>query len=61
MNRSILNLPKSIQLIGLKAQQQKIYPNSMERIHQVLAHGKYIMGPKVKELEECLAAYVGVP
>jgi dTDP-4-amino-4,6-dideoxygalactose transaminase len=26
----------------------------------VLAHGKYIMGPEIEELEERLAAYVGV-
>jgi UDP-2-acetamido-2-deoxy-ribo-hexuluronate aminotransferase len=55
-----MNLPKPMQFIDLKAQQQIIYPCLMERIQQVLAHGKYIMGPEVKELEERLAAYVGV-
>ena len=37
-----------------------IFPALMERINKVLAHGQYIMGPEVKELEERLAAYVGV-
>jgi UDP-2-acetamido-2-deoxy-ribo-hexuluronate aminotransferase len=55
-----MTLAKSIQFIDLNAQQQKIYPTLMERIQRVLAHGKYIMGPEVKELEERLAAYVGV-
>ena len=30
------------------------------RIARVLDHGKYILGPEVEELEETLAAYVGV-
>ena len=45
--------------IDLKAQQQVIFPALMERINRVLAHGQYIMGPEVTELEERLAAYVG--
>ena len=49
-----------MQFIDLNAQQQRIYPTLMERIGQVLAHGKFIMGPEVKELEERLATYVGV-
>lgn len=51
---------KPIQFIDLKAQQQVIYPTLMARIEKVLAHGQYIMGPEIKELEERLAAYVGV-
>ena len=35
-------------------------PLIRERIDQVLAHGQYIMGPEVFELEEKLASYVGV-
>ncbi len=46
--------------IDLKTQQKAILPAITERIQQVLAHGQYIMGPEVKELEERLAAYVGV-
>ena len=51
---------KPIDFIDLKAQQEKIAPQLRARIEKVLAHGKYIMGPEVKELEERLAAYVGV-
>ncbi len=49
-----------IDFIDLKAQQKDIYPDLMERIQRVLSHGQYIMGPEVKELEDKLAAYVGV-
>jgi dTDP-4-amino-4,6-dideoxygalactose transaminase len=51
---------KRIDFIDLKAQQQAILPLLMERIQRVLSHGQYIMGPEVRELEEQLAAYVGV-
>lgn len=46
--------------IDLKTQQQAIYPQILERIQTVLAHGQYIMGPEIKELEAKLSAYVGV-
>ncbi len=49
-----------IDFIDLKAQQQIINPSLMQRIQRVLEHGQYIMGPEIKELEEKLAAYVGV-
>ncbi len=51
---------KPLDFIDLKAQQKKILPAIQERIQRVLAHGQYIMGPEVYELEERLAAYVGV-
>jgi UDP-2-acetamido-2-deoxy-ribo-hexuluronate aminotransferase len=50
----------TINFIDLKAQQEAIYPQILERIKRVLSHGQYIMGPEVKELETKLAAYVGV-
>src|SRR5439155_16865941 len=31
-----------------------------ERIHRVLAHGQFIMGPEISEVEQALAAYVHV-
>lgn len=49
-----------ISFIDLKTQQDKIKSAIDDRIAKVLSHGKYIMGPEVKELEEKLAAYVGV-
>ena len=50
----------AIDFIDLKAQQKLIYPALMKRIEQVISHGKYIMGPEIKELEDRLAQYVGV-
>lgn len=49
-----------IPFIDLAAQQKKIKTDLDRRIAAVLAHGKYILGPEVKELEEKLADYVGV-
>jgi UDP-2-acetamido-2-deoxy-ribo-hexuluronate aminotransferase len=51
---------KAIAFIDLKAQQQAISASLWPRLERVLAHGQYIMGPEIKELEERLAAYVGV-
>ena len=42
---------KPMAFIDLKTQQQKIYDRIMERIQAVLAHGQYILGPEVSELE----------
>jgi UDP-2-acetamido-2-deoxy-ribo-hexuluronate aminotransferase len=55
-----MTLQKRLDFIDLKAQQQRIAASLTERIQRVLAHGQYIMGPEVKELETQLAAYVGV-
>ncbi|MHB1041039.1 MAG: DegT/DnrJ/EryC1/StrS family aminotransferase, partial [Desulfobacteria bacterium] len=49
-----------IEFIDLKAQQEKILPELERRMKAVLNHGKYIMGPEIRELEEKLAAYVDV-
>jgi dTDP-4-amino-4,6-dideoxygalactose transaminase len=48
-----------MQFIDLAAQQRRIKQQIDDRIQRVLAHGKYIMGPEVPELEEKLAGYVG--
>lgn len=50
----------SIPFVDLAAQQKRIYPEIHGRIAAVLKHGKYIMGPEVKELEKRLAAFTGV-
>lgn len=46
--------------IDLAAQQRRISEKLSANIAKVLAHGQYINGPEVAELEERLAAYVGV-
>jgi UDP-2-acetamido-2-deoxy-ribo-hexuluronate aminotransferase len=56
----ILTPAKPMAFIDLKAQQRIIYGRIMEKIQAVLAHGQYILGPEVTELEERLASYVGV-
>ncbi|MHA3114174.1 DegT/DnrJ/EryC1/StrS family aminotransferase [Acinetobacter sp. ANC 4193] len=48
-----------IDFIDLKAQQLRIKDQIDAGIKRVLAHGQYILGPEVAELEEKLAAYVG--
>ena len=48
-----------IPFIDLKAQYQALKPSIDARIHKVLEHGQYIMGPEVAELENKLAAYTG--
>lgn len=49
-----------IDFIDLKAQQNRIKDKIEAGIQSVLTHGQYILGPEVTELEEKLAAYVGV-
>ncbi len=48
-----------ISFIDLPAQQERLREEIEKRIRNVLAHGKYIQGPEVAELEESLAAYCG--
>lgn len=48
-----------IEFIDLKTQQARIKDRIDAGIQQVLAHGQYILGPEVAELEEKLAAFVG--
>jgi UDP-2-acetamido-2-deoxy-ribo-hexuluronate aminotransferase len=45
--------------IDLKAQYRRIKPSVDARIHAVLDHGVYVMGPEVIELEQVLGKYVG--
>lgn len=45
--------------IDLKTQQAAIKPELDRRIAGVLAHGQYILGPEVQELEERLQEYTG--
>jgi UDP-2-acetamido-2-deoxy-ribo-hexuluronate aminotransferase len=48
-----------MQFIDLAAQQARIKDQIDANIQKVLAHGKYILGPEVYELEERLAVYTG--
>ena len=49
----------AIQLIDLKTQQQRIKDKIDVAIQKVLAHGAYVLGPEVQELEQELARYTG--
>lgn len=49
-----------IPFVDMAAQQASIKDELDKRLANVLASGKYILGPEVKELEEQLADYVGV-
>ncbi len=49
-----------MKFIDLDAQYRQLKPRIDERIHAVLDHGQYVLGPEVRELESRLAEYVGV-
>ncbi len=49
----------SLEFIDLATQQDALRAGIESRVHRVLHHGQYIMGPEVAELETQLAAYVG--
>jgi UDP-2-acetamido-2-deoxy-ribo-hexuluronate aminotransferase len=49
-----------IPFIDLAAQQDRLRGDIESGVARVLAHGQYILGPEVAELEEKLAAYTGV-
>lgn len=48
-----------IEFVDLKTQQARIKGQIDAAIARVLAHGQYILGPEVAELEEKLAMYTG--
>ena len=52
-------MPTSIPFIDIKAQQARIQSSLDRRLSDVLAHGKYIMGPEIAELERELSAFSG--
>jgi UDP-2-acetamido-2-deoxy-ribo-hexuluronate aminotransferase len=47
--------------IDLKTQYQRIKPQVLQCIDQVLEHGQYILGPEHDQLEKVLSDYVGCP
>lgn len=48
-----------IPFLDLKAQQARLGPGLKARLDAVLAHGQYILGPEVRELEAKLADFCG--
>jgi UDP-2-acetamido-2-deoxy-ribo-hexuluronate aminotransferase len=48
-----------MEFIDLKTQYANLKPCIDARIHAVLEHGQFIMGPEVAELEQCLAGRTG--
>jgi UDP-2-acetamido-2-deoxy-ribo-hexuluronate aminotransferase len=48
-----------MEFCDLKAQYQRLKPRVDARVQAVLEHGRFILGPEVRELEEQLAARVG--
>ena len=51
---------EQIAFIDLHAQQRRISDRIDHAIAKVLAHGQYILGPEVKQLEDLLAKHCGV-
>ncbi len=60
-NLAVMNVfdPAPIPFLDLKAQQARIGPALRERLDRVLAHGQFILGPEVRELEERLLQFCG--
>lgn len=54
--QSMLPIP----FIDLASQQARLGTRVQDAIARVLAHGQYILGPEIEELEKQLAAYCGV-
>jgi dTDP-4-amino-4,6-dideoxygalactose transaminase len=52
--------PEPLSFVDLAAQQRAIRPALDEAMARVLAHGQYVLGPEVGELESALAARAGV-
>lgn len=50
----------AMEFIDIKAQYKRYQVEIDRRIHAVLDHGHFVMGPEIAELETALAAYVGV-
>src|SRR5690606_30926648 len=55
-----INLSPSIPFIDLQAQRRRIATRIDQAIAAVLAHGQFIMGPEIAQLEARLAAHCGI-
>src|SRR5437879_136605 len=49
----------TMEFIDLKAQYRRYQKEIELRMQKVFAHGQFIMGPEIAELETALAEYVG--
>lgn len=49
-----------MEFVDLKAQYRRYQEDIDSRMRRVLAHGRFIMGPEIEEIEQALASYVGV-
>ncbi len=59
-NRATIRPRSYMEFIDLKEQYRRYKTEIDERVHRVLTHGHYIMGPEVAELEQALTGYIGV-
>ena len=50
-----------IPMLDLKREYEYLKPNIDQAIARALSHQHWILGPEVQELEEKIAAYIGVP
>jgi dTDP-4-amino-4,6-dideoxygalactose transaminase len=50
-----------IPLVDVKAQYERLIPEIIERMREVLASGTFILGPNVTAFEQEAAGYLGVP
>src|SRR4051794_11990141 len=50
-----------VPLVDVRAQYERLIPEILDRIRDVVDSGTFILGPNVKAFEEEAAAYLGVP
>lgn len=58
--RSPQSVPLRIPMFDAQAQYTRLAARIDRRLQRVLAHGQFILGPEVRELEQCLAADAAV-
>ena len=56
-----MDSPQNIPLGNTKAQYERLIPQVMERIAEVVDSGRFILGPNVQAFEQEAAGFLGVP
>lgn len=56
-----IDTSRPVALFDLQRQRVRLEAEIHERVHAVLAHGQFVLGPEVDELERRLAEFCGVP